>query len=238
MQHSAWNLLFYNPEFWDQLTKLHMCSLRCACKEFKTTIPEREAIMRIFRAKTMKKVELFRLLPLTVNDVLRIRSPIPFTEAFQIAERKTKGFQYCMAIIRERGWRLWCEKGRPRAERKHAIEETLRAQGAVSFSSDHPIIMKATNSHVSRIVVWRCTWRTYPQDQRFSQWSNNMFSYNSILEIIQQAFGYWYKGIHRDTRAAIDAICAAQLDSSVTQYVHLAFANNILSIGIVSFQVN
>jgi len=235
MQHSAWNLLFHNPEFWDHLTKLHMCCLTSTCKEFKGIIPEREVLMRVFRAKTMKKVELFRLLPLTANDVHKIKSPVSFTEAFQIAERKTKGFKFCMAIVRERGWRMWCEYGKERAERRHSIEETLRAQGVVSIPSDHPMLVRAVNNQISRIVVWRYTWRIFPSD-RFAQWANNMFIYNSILNIIQQAHGNWYHGIHRETRVAIDAICSAQ--SVGTQYVHLAFANNILSVGIVTFQAD
>ena len=87
----CWDLLFMMPEFWDELDKDVFCMLRLACKSFKAMIPERDVIMRIFKGKMVKKVDLFRILPLSVNDVIRIRSPVDFTEAFRISERKAGG---------------------------------------------------------------------------------------------------------------------------------------------------
>lgn len=233
MHHPVWNLLFHNPEFWDHLTKLHMCCLLGTCKEFRTSIPEREVLLRIFKDTSIKKVELFRLFPLTVHDVLKLRSPVRFTDAFQIAERKAHGFQYCMAVIREKGWRLWCERSRQHAECKQAIEELLRSNGAVSFQSNHPVIEKASKIKYPRVIVWKYTWNIIPTQETQR---HNLFYYHQVLMAIQGAFGYWYKGIHKDTRTAIGAINTAMEDPSATEYVHMTFANAILAIGVVEFR--
>jgi hypothetical protein len=58
--------------------------------------------MCIFRNCVVKKVELFRFLPLTVYDVMKLRSSVNFVHAFKIAERKAGGFANCMAMVRER----------------------------------------------------------------------------------------------------------------------------------------
>ena len=230
MHHPAWNLLFHNPEFWDHLTKLHMCCLLGTCKEFKTSIPERDALLRVFKGVSMKKVDLFHLFPLTVHDVLKIRSPVRFTDAFQIAERKVKGFPYCMALIREKGWRLWCKRDKHRTECKKKIEELLRSNGTVSFPYDHPALERFADRCISRAVVWQYTWTTHP-----SLHTAHVFHYNQVLTAIQQAYGYWYKGIHGDTKTAICAINNAMANPTTTEYVHVAFANTILAIGVVSF---
>jgi len=230
MHHPAWNLLFHNPEFWAHLTKLQMCCLLGTCKEFKTSIPERDVCLRIFKNASMKKVDLFHLFPLTVYDVLKIRSPVKFTDAFRIAERKAGGFPYCMSLIREKGWRLWCKRDKHRTECKKKIEDLLRSNGTVPFPYDHLTLEKLADRSISRAVVWRYTWRT--QSDTAQQYD---FHYYRVLMAIQKAHGFWYKGIHKDTHTAIGTINAAMTDSTTTEYVHVALANAILAIGVVSF---
>ena len=80
MPHAVWSILFNNPDFWLHLDKDLFCSLTSVCKTFHADIPQRVAIMSVFRDKVVKKVNLFRILPLSVYDVLSIRSPVNFIE--------------------------------------------------------------------------------------------------------------------------------------------------------------
>ena len=68
---------------------------------FHTDIPQRMAIQCMFRNLSAKKVAIFRLFPISVHDMLRIPSPVNFWETFLIAERKVRGFDNLMAIVRD-----------------------------------------------------------------------------------------------------------------------------------------
>ena len=228
--HSAWHLLFHNPDFWDLLTKHHLGSLRTPCKEFRTRVPEREALLRVFRNAWMRKADLFRLLPLTVHDVLRLRSPMRFTEAFLIAERKAK--ESCLAIVRDKGWRLWCERGRRWAERRRELQDTLLQQSngasADLLPPDHPVLHRAAvNGHVARVIYWHC------EDE--GQTVCFVRCYRRLLTTIKHAYGYWYKGIHADTLAVTRVVVSAR-EAAAAHCVHLTFAHDILAMGVVSLQ--
>jgi hypothetical protein len=80
MVHAAWLILFNDPDFWRRLDKECFCALTSACKLFHEDIPQRVAIMSLFQGKVVKKVSLFRILPLSVHDVMSIRSPVNFLE--------------------------------------------------------------------------------------------------------------------------------------------------------------
>ena len=230
--HSAWHLLFHNPDFWDLLTKQHLCCLRTTCREFHTRVPEREALLRVIRSACMRKADLFRLLPLTVYDVLRMRSPVRFTDALLIAERKSKGFEACLAIVRDKGWRLWCERGRHRAECKQQIQDALLAQSdgvsAALLPLDHPVLHKAAASgHVARVIYWHCV--DEGPAVSFQR------CYRRFLTTIKHAYGYWYKGIHADTLAVTRVVVSAR-EAAAAHCVHLTFAHDILAMGVVSLQ--
>jgi len=230
--HSSWDLLFHNPDFWDLLSKHHLCHLRSTCKEFHARIPEREAVLRVFRNAWMRKADLFRLLPLTVYDVLKLRSPVRLTDALRIAERRTKGFEACIAIVRDKGGRLCSERSQHRAERLHDIEDALLQQSngaAAAFLQPptHPVLERAVTSasNIARVVYWHLEFDgpvSFPR------------SYKRILNTIQQAHGYWYKGIHGDTLAATRAVFDAA-QAAKPHCVHFAFAHNTLTMGVVRF---
>jgi hypothetical protein len=78
--HAAWSVLFNDPDFWHRLDKEHFCSLTSVCKTFRADIPQRVAILSLFENRMVKKVNLFRIMPLSVHDVMSIRSPVNFTE--------------------------------------------------------------------------------------------------------------------------------------------------------------
>ena len=115
--HSAWAILFQQDYFLQRLGK-HGIHLRAACAEFRRDFPEDMFIRAVFNGVRIRKVDVFRLLPLSVNDVLRLRSPLLFSDAFAVAIRRSGGFERCMDIVREKGWDLLC--------RTHARREVTR----------------------------------------------------------------------------------------------------------------
>jgi hypothetical protein len=230
--HPVWDFLFHNPDFWDLLSKQHLCHLRTVCNDFHSRIPEREALLRVFRNAWIRKADLFRLLPLTVHDVLQLRSPVRFADALRTAERKTKGFEACIAMIRERGWRLWCDRGAQRTEWLQQIQATLLHQSdgvsAALLPPDHPILLRAARSgSIARVVYWRhaCTPADVVRVQRF---------YHSLLTTIRNAYGHWYKGIHADTNAAMQAVLDA-LEAEAPHTVCLTYARQTMAMGVVVF---
>jgi hypothetical protein len=230
--HPAWDFLFHNPDFWDLLSKQHLCHLRTVCNDFHARIPEREALLRVFRDACMRKTDLFRLLPLTVHDVLRLRSPVRFADALQIAERKTKGFATCIAMVRERGLRLWRERGAVRAEWLHQIHNTLRHQSNGDSDTllppDHPVLLRAARTGcIMRVVFWRhtCTIADIICVDRF---------YHSLLTTMRHAYGHWYRGIHADVLAATRATLAA-LEADAPHALCVTFERQTLAVGVVVF---
>ena len=246
---AAWNVLFYNPDFWDFVHhKRHFCHLREVCREFRSTIPEREALLRIFKNKVAKKVDLFRLLPLSVNDVLRIKSPVDFVEAFKIAEKKSGGFANCMAIVRERGWMLWLKTGALREEIRNHIDERFRSEG-LNPPLDDPAYVMAIQRFVQRVVVWRytCTiegllpWEKYNPEARgnsriVSALLHRPYEYDLLLKTLRQAVGYWYRGINKDVRSAVVAIRSIRSSiSDQTDCIHLSVSRGVLMVGVIKF---
>ena len=105
--HPAWPILFNDPEFWSRLDLCSLCCLRLASKEICESIPDRDAILGVFGQRPIS-ARLFRLLPISVRDVLPLLHPQSRSfDALLVAERRAGGFANCMAIVRDRGWRLW-----------------------------------------------------------------------------------------------------------------------------------
>ncbi len=77
---ASWLILFNSPDFWAMLEKEHLGMLSSVCRSFHAEIPQRVAILSLFSQKVVKKVNLFKILPLSVRDVLNIRSPVNFCE--------------------------------------------------------------------------------------------------------------------------------------------------------------
>ena len=62
--------------------------LSSVCAPFRRDIPQRVAILSLFTQTVVKKASLFRLLPLSVRDVLSIRSPVNFCEVWPFFLRR------------------------------------------------------------------------------------------------------------------------------------------------------
>jgi len=181
----------------------------------------RDAMLRVFRNKTIKIVSLFRLLPLSVNDVLKIHTPVYFTDAFKIAELKSGGFDNCLAIMRDRGWNHHRIEEARRAETRGEIEATLRTHGVVVLKHDQTYA-SALSKGVERVVVWRLDTRS---DFR-------MLEYDILLQKLYQAMGRWYRGIHKDVRSIAKALRVVR---DTPEYVHVLLSNNTLVVGVISF---
>jgi len=76
--NSSWLVLLNSPDFWGLLDKEHLGMLSSVFRLFRAEIPHRTAILSLFSQKVVKKVSLFRILPLSVRDVLNLRSPVNF----------------------------------------------------------------------------------------------------------------------------------------------------------------
>ena len=237
--HAVWNLLLQNPDFWDTVSKHELCILRLVCKEFRSSIPVREAVLHIFKNKTIKKVNLFRILPLSVNDVLRIRSPVSFIEALKIAERKCGGFDNCLAIMRERGQNLWDVECTRRTEARKEVDASLRANGVLTQLND-PIYEAAIKKGIVKVAVWRCKyvyvhWGSGNHEVAYhiaGHFAHTEFEV--LLSKLHIAMGRWYKGIHKDVRSTIEALRVAR-SQGVAERVHVQISNNTLVVGLVSF---
>jgi hypothetical protein len=100
MPHTAWHLLFFNPIFWEHTGRQGL-ALRRVCRHFRAEIPQQFAIEAAFSGVHIHMAAAFRLFPLAVRDVLRLRSPLLFADAFRMALIKTGSFEFCIAIMRE-----------------------------------------------------------------------------------------------------------------------------------------
>jgi hypothetical protein len=239
MMHAVWNLLLQNPDFWDEVSKHVFCILRLVCKEFRSSIPVRVAVLHIFRNETIKKVNLFRILPLSVNDVLRIRSPVNFVEAIKIAERKCGGFDNCLAIMQERGLNLWNKECTRRNETKKELDALLRSNGVLTQLTD-PIYEAAIKRGILKVAVWRCRyvyvrWGSGDHDVAYHIAGHlACCEFQTLLSKLHIALGHWYKGIYKDVRSTKEALRLARCEG-VADHVHVQISNNTLVVGLVSF---
>lgn len=225
--HPAWNLLFHDPEFWGKMTKHQYSNLRCVCKETRESIPDREAIACIFKCVVVKKVDLFRLLPLTVHDVMKLRSPVNFSEAFQIAEKKAGGFHNCLAIVRERGSYCQREKERKKKEFRDAVIHSLLIQGVKDPPFEDPIFQDALEKGCQLpIAVWKynCAHDSY----------RPLEEYDAVKFQLIRVRNRWFKRFHRYANQATDFIFDLRLRSAVGEYHHVMLTHGVLMVGVVT----
>lgn len=259
--HPAWGLLFYNPQFWALAEKAGFVLLRSACKAFRRDIPERLVIRAIFRGKVCKKVDLFRLFPLSVNDVVRMRSPMDFLAAFDIAVRKVGGFGSCMAFVRDSGWRNRCDaasKRRASAERLESLIRGAGFAGCVDALNPAYCAALANRRRVGRVVVWRyaCTFEGLLPREQFDPWQQGggaegvllsrrlhaNSEFQTLLHTLRDAMGFWYKGIHGDVRSVEASIRAVRADGgrgcdNTNTLQHQAISSGVLFIGLITFRL-
>ena len=228
--HSSWSLLFNDPDFWALLSKDHFVMLSSVCRQFRSDIPQRVAIMALFRDKPIKKVAVFRLLPLSVNDVLGLRSPVDFLTALAIAEKKCGGFDRCLAILREKGLQCWIQDGERRMKKRMVFEAELGRLGVTDLPTTDPLYRAAVITQ-QRVMESVAVWGYATTDAELLAWqifnpytaetdlarrlvtSRTTFrtiEYDAVLACLKDAMGYWYKGVNADVRTALGAIRAAR----------------------------
>jgi hypothetical protein len=217
--HDAWHILFFNPLFWEQTGK-HGLKLREVCKQFKKGIPEQYAIESAFAGVLIRKADIFRLFPLSVHDVVRMRSPLLFVDAFKIAVKKTKGFDFCIAVVREKAILLWNSAGMKRAHLRARLDGELRA-GGVTWTMTGPLFEAAVSGRrtVDGAVVWYFDcfieqipgWQTFrPTPGAPSRTMYQLWEQETILFLIRDAVGFWYKGINKDVTSVLRGIGQAR----------------------------
>lgn len=224
--HSAWDLLFYNPDFWGCLSKHEFCNLRLACKDFAAGVPEREAVLWVFRNSAVKKVDLFRVLPLTVHDVMRLKSPVNFADAFKIAERKAGGFVNCMAMVRERSLYTKHVRERQQMGSRDSVLASLLAQGVSNPPYYNPFFRSALDGYVSRVVVWRYV------HKRIN--AGPCFESEEVLGLLRKARGKWYRGIQNHMRDVMITIGMMETWQSITEHMDVNLSGDVLMVGILS----
>jgi hypothetical protein len=259
--HCAWDLLFHDPEFWARVGKDGLM-LRATCKEFRSDIPEQVAIRAAFRATLCRKVDLFRLLPLSVSDVVRMRSPVNFVAAFDIAVRRWGGFDSCMAFVREWGWINWSAANVKRRAAKEGVDSLIRAAGFdVPVDEMHPVYQSIVcgRKRVDRVIVWRyaCTYEGLMPREQYDPYttadgaalSRRLFAtleFNTLLRTLRDAAGSWYKGIHGDVRTVErfirgvrggKASAAVVGQDGVGMVQHQLISGRMLVLGLVAFHV-
>jgi hypothetical protein len=247
--HDAWHVLFFNPFFWEQTGK-HGLGLRKVCKSFRNEIPEQFAIEASFRNVLIRKVEIFRLFPLSVYDVVRMRSPLLFVDAFKLAMKKTGGFGFCIAVMREKGVVLWNTAGLKRECIRSKLNAELKA-GGVSWVVTGPLIDSVVSGkkNVDSAVVWRydCFTEELPHWQAFRpspdaqpRIMHKLWEYDTILFCLHDAVGYWYKGINRDVLCILEEIRRARLSHASGNPIccmhHQHIAGRKFLFGIVQFR--
>lgn len=254
--HTAWSILFHCPEcFWSLLSKEHLALLSSTCQSFRADIPQRVAIMALFKDKPIKKVNLFRLLPLSVHDVLGMRSPVDFLAAFAIAERKAGDFHNCLGIMREKGWFCWITEGEKRAKRRQGFEDELKRLGVVDLPVSDPIYRAALvlqNRAMDSVAVWQyettdkellpCDiYNPYAApldlDRRLAYSRTKFLSneYPAILQMLRLAMSYYYRGVNADVRQAMQTIRAARTNNQERCTVVL-LSHQCLMIGLVEIR--
>ena len=178
-------------------------------------------------------------------------------QAFLIAERKSGGFDNCLALVRERGWRCWVESGEKRALFRSHIEQLLRDKGVSEIPSSDPVYRSAVRQRsVERVAVWSyaCTYEAlvswydpYTNERigtmtaglgqrlEFSRALHKSQEYEQLLKTLRQAVGYWYKGINADVRRILELIGAVRASGRETQITAVLVSNHVLIVGTVLF---
>ena len=253
--HPAWNLLFYNPFFWTSVGKDGF-ALRGVCRAFRSDIPDLVSIAAVFAGRRCRKVTLFRLLPLSVSDVVGMRSPAVFLEAFAIAIRKAGGFDNCLALLRERGWQSCCEAGLKRRMAKDRVDGLIRDSGFSGIIDSHnPVYASAitTRRRVDRAVVWKyaCSYEGLLPWEQCNPWESvdgmrraRMLHWRvelrTLLKLLHDVVGFWYKGIHGDV-AKIEAFIRRVRESGGNVagncVQHQLISGGVLIIGDIRFFV-
>ena len=223
---------------------------------FRSDIPDHVAIASIFRAKRCRKVSLFRLLPLSVNDVVGMRSPAMFLDAFTIAIRKAGGFDNCMAILRDKGWRSWHATGVKRRTARDRIDGLIMDSGFTGrIDCLDPVYVSAiaTRRRVDRAVVWKynCTYEGLLPWEQYNPWNSgdgvrraqmlhSSVEIRTLIGILHDVVGFWYKGIHGDV-FRIEA-CVRKVRESGVQLTgdtlqHQMISGGVLILGEIRFHV-
>jgi hypothetical protein len=235
-QHDAWHVLFFNPFFWEQTGKTGL-ELRRVCKSFRDGIPERLAIEAAFGRALIRKVDVYRLFPLSINDVVRLRSPLLFVDALRLAVRKTDGFDFCLAVMRERGCALSNSVGARRNQHRAKLLADLLA-GGVSLQTTSELFEAAVSGRrrVDAAVVWRCVVFIFAADPMRTR----DLDYDFILHRVKDTVGFWYKGINRDVRGIYEEISRARvshaLGNPISRMHHQHIAAKKFIFGVVEFR--
>jgi hypothetical protein len=253
--HPAWNLLFYNPFFWSSVGKDGF-ALRGVCKAFRSDVPDLVSIAAVFAGKRCRKVTLFHLLPLSVNDVVSMRSPAVFLDAFAIAIRKAGGFDNCMALLRERGWRICCEADLKRRAAQDRVDGLIKDSGFPGIIDSHnPVYTSAiaTRRRVDRVVVWKyaCSYEGLLPWEQCNPWKSvdgmrrarmlhRSVELRTLVRLLHDVVGFWYKGIHGDVTKIESCIrmvreSGGKVAGDVMQ--HQLISGGVLIIGDVKFYV-
>jgi hypothetical protein len=248
--HDAWHVLFFNPVFWEKTGK-HGLKLRETCRDFREQIPERFAIESAFSNVLIRKAAIFRLFPLSVHDVVGMRSPLLFADAFRIAMIKTKGYEFCIAVMREKAILLWNTGGIKREALRSKLNGELRVGGVTLWNVSGQLFEAAVSGKrsVESAVVWNfdCFIEELPHWQTFRPSPGapprimcQLWEYDTVLFLLREAVGYWYKGINKDVLSVLSGIKKARL--SILQGVpvchmhHQHIAGKKFVFGIVRFR--
>ncbi len=250
--HDAWHILFFNSFFWEQTGKHGLC-LRKVCKDFKKDIPEQFATEAAFTGVLIRKVQIFRLFPLSVYDVVKMRSPLLFVDAFRMALKKTGGYDFCIAVMRDKGWMLWNSAGVKREAKRTKLNRELLA-GGVTWPVTGSLFEAAISGKrsVESASVWHfdCFIEELPHWQTFHPPSSppgepprtlyTLWEYDTVLFCLHGAVGYWYKGINREVLCIMDKIRRARSSHAAGHPVccmhHQHIAGKKFLFGIVRFR--
>ena len=234
--HPAWVILFQQSDFMRWLGKPGI-NLRAVCSEFRSDFPSDVFIHVVFDGVRIRKVDVFRLLPLSVNDVIRLRSPLLFSDAFAIAVRRSGGFEQCMNIVREKGWHLSCGVGR----RREIVRKRLGAQfsdaGLPTPPAGELFDAVITGRRVAeRAAIWRiCLLHAMPSTRH--QCSEE---YDAIMWALKHAVGFWYGGVNRDARLVEERIREARTRTIqgdvVAEMHHQSISCKVFLYGVVRFE--
>jgi hypothetical protein len=249
MQHDAWHALFFNSFFWEQTGK-HGLMLRRVCKEFKDGIPEQYAIESAFKDVVIRKVDIFRLFPLSVHDVVRMRSPLLFRDTFKLALKKTGGFDFCIAVMREKGLASWNAVGVKRANLKSKLHAELRAGGVTWTVSGQLFDAVVSGKRIAEsAVVWYYEsfidilpdWGAFrPSPSSPLRVMHKQWEFDTILFSLRDAVGFWYKGIRRDVVEIIGQIDRARNSNALGHTIccmhHQHVAGKKFLFGVIRFR--
>jgi hypothetical protein len=234
----------------------HGFAFREVCAAFRSEIPDHVAIAAVFAGKRSRKVTLFRLLPLSVNDVVGMRSPAMFLDAFAIAVRKAGGFDNCLALLRDRGWRSSCEAGQKRRVAAERVDGLIRESGfSGSIERHNPVYASAvlTRRRVDRAVVWRyaCSYEGLLPWEQCNPWESvdgmrrarllhAGVEFRTLLGLLHDVVGFWYKGIHGDVFRVESCIrkvreSGEKVAGDILQ--HQMISGGVLIIGEIRFHV-